>query len=464
MKSNHHKVETTMKKIILTITATALLSSCGIYKKYERPQDINTQGLYQSATTGDSLGMAALSWRQVFKDPALQALIERGLEQNTDLKSAQLQIEQSEASLKAAKWAYYPSLAFAPTGTLAGVDWGKASQTYTLPVSTSWQLDVFGSLTNAKRRTQMQVMNSEAYKQAVHAQIVAAIANYYYSLSMLDEQIKISEQTEALWRENVATTKALMQAGQSNMAAVSQTEANYYSICTQIADLKEQKESLEYSFAALLGDTPQRYEIGSLNAWSTPDHLSAGIPATVLAHRPDVKMAEAQLAAAYYATNEARSAFYPALSLSGALGWTNSLGNIVVNPGKSIWNAAASLVQPIFQNGKLRANYKISKASQEQAKLTFQQTLLDAGAEVNASLSKLQTASQKAHLYQKQINALETAVKSTQALMAHSSTNYLQVLTAQQSLLSAQMSEINNRFSEIQATIELYQALGGGCE
>ena len=453
-----------MKKIIMTMATAALLSSCGLYKSYERPSDIQTDGLYRSddAQSGDQLGLASFAWREIFTDPQLQALIERGLAQNTNLRSALLQIEQSEASLKAAKWAYIPSLAFAPQGSLAGIDWGKATQTYTIPVSASWQIDIFGSLHNAKRRAQAQLEGSQAFKQAVQSQLIAAIANYYYSLAMLNDQLAISQETEKLWKENVETTRALMDAGQSNMAAVSQTEANYYNICTQITELKQQIITLGNEFSALLGEAPQKYDIGSMDNWRFPDRISGGIPAAALAHRPDVKQAETQLAAAYYATNESRAAFYPGLNLSGAIGWTNDLGALPVNPGKWIWNAMASLTQPIFQNGKLRAQYKISKAQQEQAKLSFQQTLLDAGAEVNTALCKIQGTREKDGLYAKQIASLETAVKSTQALMMNSSANYLQVLTAQQTLLAAQMSQISNKFSQIQGVIELYQALGGG--
>ncbi len=453
-----------MKKIIMTIAATALLSSCGLYKSYERPSDIKIEDLYRApAQPADSLGMASLSWREVFTDPKLQTLIERGLAQNTNMRTAQLQIEQAEAALTVAKWAYVPSLVFTPQGTLSGVDWGKASQTYTLPVTASWQVDIFGKLLNTKKKAKVQLENSKIYKQAVQTQLIAAIANYYYTLAMLDDQLQLSMETEKIWKQNVEITRALMDAGQSNMAAVSQTEANYYNICTQITDLRQQISDLKDDFAALLGDTPQAYEIGTLKDWRTPGRLSAGIPAVALANRPDVRMAEAQLAVAYYATNEARASFYPGLTLSGTVGFTNSLGSIIVNPGKWIYNAVASLTQPLLQNGALRAQYKVSKAQQEQAKLSFQQAILDAGVDVNAALTKIQSTEEKRQMYDKQVAALEIAVKSTTALMQNSSMNYLQVLTAQQSLLGAQMSKISNDFSQIQAAIELYQALGGGC-
>lgn len=454
-----------MKKIIFTLTATALLSSCGLYKSYERPADIQMDGLYRTeAGVSDSLGLASLNWRELFTDPQLQAYIERGLAQNVDMRTAQLQIEQAEAALTIAKWAYVPSLAFAPSGTLAGVDWGKASKTYTLPVAASWQIDLFGSLLNTKKKAKVALLNSKTYKQAVQSQLVAAIANYYYSLAMMQDQLNISIETEKIWKQNLEMTRALMEAGQSNMAAVSQTEATYYSICTQITDLRLQIDNLQDDFAVLLGDTPQQYRIGTMDNWHAPLRLSAGVPIAALANRPDVKMAENQLATAYYATNEARASFYPAINLSGTIGFTNSLGSAIVNPGKWIWNAAASLTQPLLQNGRLRAQYKIAKSQQENAKLQFQHTLLSAGADVNTALAKIQTAEEKKGLYDKQIAALETAVKSTQALMQNSKVNYLQVLTAQQTLLSAQMSRISNRFDQIQATIELYQALGGGYE
>lgn len=448
----------------MTLTATALLSSCGLYKNYQRPSDIQMDNLYRTSQTTDSLGMASLSWREVFTDPKLQTLIERGLAQNTNMRSAQLQIEQAQAALSIAKWAYVPSLAFAPQGSLSGVDWGKATQTYTLPVAASWQLDIFGNLLNAKKKAKVQLENSKVYKQAVQTQMIAAIANYYYSLALLDEQLRLSMETEKIWRKNVEMTRALMEAGQSNMAAVSQTEANYYNICTQITDLKLQISNLEDDFAALLGDTPQKYEIGLLKDWKVPGKLSAGIPMAALANRPDVKMAEAQLASAYYTTASARASFYPTINLSGTVGFTNSLGSMIINPGKWIWNAMASLTQPLLQNGRLRAQLKVSKAQQEQAKLSFQQTLLNAGADVNAALAKIQSTSEKHSLYTKQVQAMETAVRSTQALMKNSPTNYLQVLTAQQGLLSTQMAQIGNDFSRIQAAIELYQALGGGSE
>ncbi len=454
-----------MKKIVFTLATTALLSSCGIYSNYERPADIKTDGLYGATVeeSADSAGLAALPWRSLFTDPTLQSLIEKGLQNNTDMRTAALGIEEAEASLKAAKLSFFPSFAFAPQGGFSSVDWAKANKTYTIPLSASWQVDIFGSLRNAKKRAQVQLESSKAYKQAVQTQLIATIANYYYTLAMLDEQVNVSKATADIWQENIKTYKALMNVGQTTSAAVAQAEGNYYNVCAQIVDLKQQITEVENSFSTLLGETVSSIQCQSINDWKAPQTITAGIPSYALANRPDVKNAELTLASAFYNTNAARSAFYPALNLTGTLGWTNDLGTIV-NPGKWIWQTVASLTQPIFQNGKLRANLKISKAQQEEAKLAFQQTLLNAGAEVNTAIAKIQNNDEKEKLNDKQIESMEQAVKSTQLLMQNSSTNYLEVLTAQQSLLSAQLSKISTQFAKIQGTIELYQALGGGAE
>lgn len=454
-----------MKKIVFTLATTALLSSCGIYSNYERPADIKTDGLYGASVqeSADSAGLAALPWRTMFTDPTLQSLIEQGLQNNADMRTAALAIEESEASLKAAKLSFFPSLAFAPQGGFSSIDWAKASKTYTIPVTASWQVDIFGSLRNAKKRAQVQLESSKTYRQAVQTQLVATIANYYYTLAMLDEQLRVSQETADTWKMNVETYRALMNVGDANAAAVAQAEGNYYNVCAQIVDLKQQITETENGFSTLLGEPVSSIKRQSINDWKAPQNITTGIPSYALANRPDVKSAELAMASAFYNTNSARSAFYPALNLTGTLGWSNDLG-VIVNPGKWIWQAMASLTQPIFQNGKLKANLKIAKAQQEEAKIAFQQTLLNAGAEVNTAMAKIQNNTEKEVLNDKQITSMEQAVKSTQLLMQNSSTNYLEVLTAQQSLLAAQLSKISTQFAKIQGTIELYQALGGGTE
>ncbi len=453
-----------MKKIIVLTTATALLSSCGIYTKYQ-PAETTPDNLYgEEVTVDDTTNFGNVNWRELFTDPQLQALIEQGLQNNTDLRSAQLQIEEAEAALMSAKLAFLPSFALSPQGTISSFDGGKATKTYTLPVTASWELDIFGRLRNAKQQAKALYAQSKDYQQAVRTQLIAGIANVYYTLLMLDEQLAISQQTEEAWKETVASTRALMDAGLANEAATSQMEAAYYSVQTSILDLKEQINQVENSLALLLAETPRRYERGKLADQRLPEDVAVGVPMQMLSNRPDVRAAERSLEQAFYATNQARAAFYPSIVLSGSAGWTNSAGSMIVNPGKFLASAVGSLTQPLFNKGQIMAQYRIAKAQQEEASLSFQQALLNAGSEVNDALVACQTSKAKTLLFEKQIQSLEKALESTSLLMEHGTTTYLEVLTARQSLLSAQLSQTANRFTEIQSVINLYQALGGGRE
>ena len=453
-----------MKKIIVLTTATALLSSCGIYTKYQ-PAETTPDNLYgEEVAVDDTTNFGNVNWRELFTDPQLQALIEQGLQNNTDLRSAQLQIEEAEAALMSAKLAFLPSFALSPQGTISSFDGGKATKTYTLPVTASWELDIFGRLRNAKQQAKALYAQSKDYQQAVRTQLIAGIANVYNTLLMLDEQLAISQQTEEAWKETVASTRALMDAGLANEAATSQMEAAYYSVQTSILDLKEQINQVENSLALLLAETPRRYERGKLADQRLPEDVAVGVPMQMLSNRPDVRAAERSLEQAFYATNQARAAFYPSIVLSGSAGWTNSAGSMIVNPGKFLASAVGSLTQPLFNKGQIMAQYRIAKAQQEEASLSFQQALLNAGSEVNDALVACQTSKAKTLLFEKQIQSLEKALESTSLLMEHGTTTYLEVLTARQSLLSAQLSQTANRFTEIQSVINLYQALGGGRE
>lgn len=453
-----------MKKIIVLTTATALLSSCGIYTKYQ-PAETTPDNLYgEEVAVDDTTNFGNVNWRELFTDPQLQALIEQGLQNNTDLRSAQLQIEEAEAALMSAKLAFLPSFALSPQGTISSFDGGKATKTYTLPVTASWELDIFGRLRNAKQQAKALYAQSKDYQQAVRTQLIAGIANVYYTLLMLDEQLAISQQTEEAWKETVASTRALMDAGLANEAATSQMEAAYYSVQTSILDLKEQINQVENSLALLLAETPRRYERGKLADQRLPEDVAVGVPMQMLSNRPDVRAAERSLEQAFYSTNQARAAFYPSIVLSGSAGWTNSAGSMIVNPGKFLASAVGSLTQPLFNKGQIMAQYRIAKAQQEEASLSFQQALLNAGSEVNDALVACQTSKAKTLLFEKQIQSLEKALESTSLLMEHGTTTYLEVLTARQSLLSAQLSQTANRFTEIQSVINLYQALGGGRE
>ena len=460
------------KQFILLAVVGLVLTSCGIYTKYQRPEDITTDGLYGHDLDGQSLdslslfaasdtaSIASLSWRELFTDPQLQSLIEQALQGNTDLLSARQRIKEAEATLMSAKLSYLPSFMLTPQGGVSSFDNSKGSWTYSGIASASWEVDIFGKLTNAKAL----YLQSLEYEQAVSTSLIANVANLYYTLLMLDEQYRISEETAASWRESVRTMRAMMAAGMTNEASVSQSEANCRQVEASLLDLRQQVKEVENSLSILLGDVPGTIERGRLAGQEFPQELAVGVPLQLLSRRPDVKSAELSLASAFYSTNAARSAFYPSITLSGTAGWTNSAGSMIVNPGKLLFSAIGSLTQPLFNKGLNVAQLKIAKAQQEEARLAFQQALLNAGSEVNNALTQVQVARGKTELRARQITSLETTVRSTRLLMQHGTSTYLEVLTAQQGLLSAQLTQVADRFDEIQGIINLYQTLGGGRE
>lgn len=450
-----------MKKTIILLAAAGMLGSCGIYSKYSRPKtEIHTDSLYRADTTADTASIAALSWRELFTDTHLQQLIAAGLERNTDLGIARLQTEEAQAVLASARLAYLPSVSLAPQADISHYN-GTTKKTYNLGASASWEIDIFGKITNAKLEAAAAYEQRAAYGQAVESQLVATIAESYYTLLMLDEQLAIARQTLENWDETIAALEALMEAGMANDVAVRQTRASRTALEASALTISQRISETENSLCALLKQPSHAVSRGSLAAQNFPDSLSTGMPLLLLANRPDIRQAEAELAEAFYAVNSARSAFYPSLTLSGSLGWTNS-GATITNPGKWLSSAIAQLTAPIFNRGVNTANLKVAKARQQEATLRFEQALLNAGNEVNNALTAWQTAEKRIILDQKQIEDLDAAVEKTRLLVEHTSANYLEVLTARQSLLNARLTLAQDRTDRILSIIQLYHALGGG--
>ena len=450
--------------ILLSVATLSLLSGCGIYKSY-KPETSVPDNLFREDTPAtDTTSIGNLDWRDLFSDPQLQVLIDKGLENNTDMRTAHLRVQEAEAALMTSRLAYLPALNLTPQGTISSFDGSKAAKSYQLAASASWEIDIFGRLTNAKRSAQAALEQTKSYKQAVQTQLIATIANSYYTLLLLDKQFVISERTASLWKENVQAMYALKKAGLTNEAAVSQSEANCLSVEASLLTLRQQINEVENSLSNLLGEVPGRIERGNIDRQEFPRTLSVGVPLSLLSNRPDVRQAEYSLAQAFYTTNGARSAFYPNITLSGVTGWTNNGTGIITNPGGWLLQAIGSVTQPLFNKGANIAQLKIAKAQQEEASLVFQQRLLNAGSEVNNALTQWQTARGRIQLADQQITALQKAVKSTRLLMQHGNTTYLEVLTAQQGLLQAELSLVADRFDEIQGVINLYHALGGGQE
>ena len=446
---------------------TATLSGCHIYQKYETPRSTVLTKAYAEAREMpvDSAAFGNLLWEDVFTDPALKSLIEMALTNNTDLRNAQLNVDVARANLRGAKLSYLPSLALAPNGAGASYAGSALSWTYQLPAQLSWEIDIFGKILNSKRGAQAALYRSEAYAQAVRSQIITAVASTYYSISAIRSQLKLSRTTSELWKETVNTMRDLKEAGRGvTEAAVVQSAANYYSICASITDLEVSLDKLNNTMSLLLNTLPQEWSISDNAVLTVPEVLRAGVPMAELAARPDVQAAEQALAAAYYTTNSARAAFYPGLTITANGGFTNLLGSVIKNPGDWFVQLAGSLVAPLFSRGQNIARLQASKAQQQQALNSFEYALLNASAEVSDALTVYEKSLEKSAYLVDQVANLEKSVEYTKDLMLYSTgtTNYLEVLTAQQGLLSAQISQINTDLNRYRAVINLYQALGGG--
>ena len=459
-----------MKKVLLISSAVLLLSSCGLYNKYERP-DVNTSGLVRDIISdGDTLqvntdeNFGDLPWRQVFTDPQLQSLIETALENNTDLRNAALNVKMMQDMLTVSKLAFLPSVAIAPSGTISRVqmDGASTSKTYQLPISASWNVDLFGNILSRKRSAQMQLLATKDYQVVVKTNIICGVANLYYTLMMLDEQLAILNDMEGLTKETWEMMKLQNQLGMARSTSVQSAEASYYSVQTQAIDLKRQIREMENSMSLLLNEPGHQIVRGKFDQQSLPSEFSAGVGIQLLSNRADVHAAEMQLAQCFYDTETARSRFYPNINVTGTALFTNSLGTAIVNPGKWLLSAVGSLTQPIFQHGQIVAGLKVAKAQQEQAYNTWQNTILKAGNEVSNALLLYNSSDEKSQLEAKRVAVLQQNVEDTQLLYKSKGSSYLEVIQAQSSLLNARINKVQDDFYKMQAVVNLYQALGGG--
>ena len=386
-------------------------------------------------------------------------------------------VEKSQAALKAAKLAYLPALSLAPQGTLSSFDGSAATKTYHLPLQLSWDIDVFGSITNKKRAAKAVLLQAQMQQEAVQSNLVSITAQQYFMLQVLDRQLEILMQTDSLWNKSLETEQALWENGKAYSTAVNQMEASYLNVKTQIVDTRRSIRSVENAICQLLAATPQhiqRQKWGSSilhHAEATGDdeqrmfdtkYLKIGVPAMMLENRPDIRMANHAMEEAFYNTAAARSAFYPSINLSGSAGWTNSAGGFVVDPGKILLSAVAQLTQPIFARGQLTANKKIAQFTEEDLQKKYVQTVINAGNQVNEALADCLAAREKHTYFHRQVQVLHEAYTGTHELMDNGKASYLEVLTAQESLLNAQLSEAMNMYDAAEAVIALYIALGGG--
>ena len=453
--------------IIVGLAATALTGCKSLYGKYERPE-VNTAGIVRnpvgegSLAESDTTNFGNLPWRQLFTDPQLQTIIEHALANNTDLLNAALNVDIAEAQLKAAKLSFLPQFAFTPQGTITRFN-EATIKSYSIPVTASWNVPLFGGLTAAKRSAQMALIQNKDYQIGVQTALIAHVANLYYTLLMLDRQLEIVNDMEQLTKETWEIMKVQHESVRGvRSTAVQSAESNYYSILVRKADLNRQIRESENALSLLMAEPAQAIARGKIDAQNLPSQFATGVAIDLLRNRADIHANEMALAKCFYGIETARSKFYPNITISGSGGFSNNQG--MVNPAKWLWSAVGSLTQPIFKNGQLIAGLRVAKDQYQQAYNTWQNSILKAGNEVSNALVQYNTSAEKSAIEEKQIAVLKQNVEDTRALMASAGSTYLEVITAQSSLLNAEISKVSDDFSKMQAVVNLYQALGGGAK
>lgn len=461
--------------VIAAVLLAVTLASCIATKPYEKPE-IATEELYPFEQVElDSTTLAHMPWQEVFNDPRLRNLIEEALAHNLELQSAVQQIRIAEANFYEGRMSMLPSLSAGGDVSYNeqsdnSVNFGEglsdltipASEIYSVSLSSSWELDVWGKLTSAKKASYAALLQTEATRRAVQTTLIANVASTYYRLLALDKQLEITRQTVENRRMDVATIKSLKEGDMVTGVSVQQSIANRYAAEVMIPELEQQITVQEHTLSKLLGRPPGSIERTSLSKQHPIDSLATGVPAQLLRNRPDIIAAEYAFRNAFELTNNARAYFYPSFTLTARGGYQSLQTEDLFQPGSIFYNLAAGLTQPIFNRGQNRARLKRSKARQEQALLQFRSTILDASSEVSNTLSEFQQAEQKLQLRQSQLEALENAVEFSRELLQYGEANYTEVLTAQQQLLSAQLSNIGDRLQQLTAGVDLYRALGGG--
>ena len=460
-----------MKKIMIFAAATLLMGSCGVYNKYERP-DVNTTGLVRDAQNDadtlvvqDTASFGNLPWRQVFTDPQLQALIEQGLEKNTNLLNAALNVQMYEAMLKAAKLAFLPAVNIGSTSPMGQIsttytDPSVTTKSYSLPISASWTVDLFGNVLSQKRSTQMKLLSMKDNQMAIRASLISGIANSYYTLLMLDEQLRIVTEMAQMSKETWEMMQKQFELGRIKSTSVQSAQASYLNTQTQINDFKRQIRATENALSLLIGDAGHQIPRSTLAAQSLPNEFKTGVGVALLQNRPDVHQAEMTLASCFHDVQTARSKFYPSITIGASATFSNANGSM--NPGKWITSLFGSLTQPVFNRGALTANLKVSKMQYEQAFNNWQNAILKAGNEVSNALVNYNGYDDNSKIETQRIEVLSKNVADTQALYQSSGSSYLEVLTAQQQLLSSQLTKATDDFNKMQSVVSLYTALGGG--
>lgn len=459
-----------MSRLILLAVIPVLMQSCFSAKEYTRPS-LDNEALYRTDNVmTDSASMATLSWTELFTDPILTDHIQKGLDNNLDIRVALQNITAAQAYLKQGKAGYYPTLdAMASYSRISNSENGSFGGTgrtdldqFELSGSLSWEADIWGKIRSTDRAYQASYLQSVAAHQAVKTELIAAISSTYFRLLSLDKQREVIKETIDARRSSLSTTEALKEAGQVSEVAVKQTEAQVYTTEIILIDIERSIKLLENTFSILLGESAQAVVRSTLEQQEIQTELATGVPADLLVNRPDVLQAEYGLINAFELTNVARSHFYPSLRLTAAGGFQSLELDNLFSASSLFSNLAGSLAQPLLNGRRIRTQYEVSQAQQEQALLSYKKTLLIAGKEVSDALYDYEAESKKIEAREKELESYSLAERYSEELLNNGLANYLEVLTARQNALNSQLNLIDSQFGQLNAIVTLYEALGGG--
>ena len=461
----NRKVNIEFRCFATVMLLVLMISSCKVTQPYKQPSDAINNKLYRDSSNNGTADIAEVSWKQMFSDTLLQALVQEGISNNLDLKVAIARIKAAAANFKQSKLAFLPSVDANPSATFQRVPSTQFGfpETYVLQLTSSWEADLWGKLSSAKRAAMASLLQSEAYKRAVQTQLVSDIATNYYLLLAYDAQLQITERTVENRIKEVETMKLLKESNVVTGAAVVQSAANRYSVEITIPDLKQNIRETENTLSILLGKSPDTIFRSTIEQQATTTNLATGVPAQLLANRPDVQQAEYQLRNSFELVNVARAYFYPSFTITGAAGYSSASLAQLFNPVSFFANITGGLLQPVFEQGLNKQRLSVAQANQEESLNTFKKTILIAGQEVSNALFSYDAALQKQSLRSEQIAYLQKSVDFTKQLLEYSSaTNYTDVLTSEQNLLAAQLSSVNDKLQQLSAVVVLYRSLGGG--
>jgi len=468
-----YKIQYSVIKIQILISAILLLAltSCQSYKHLGVPPYADTDSIFRDVVNSDTTTVADIPWKEYFSDLKLQALIAEGLEQNIDIKIALTRLKQAGANFSMARGNRLPDVSAGfqidhirtSSGENGRDILGYTSNQNSLGFSASWEIDLWGKLSDISRAKYASYLNSFEYKNLVQTELIANIAHAYYNLQAIDKQLQIINETIILLEESAETMTALKEAGQQNAAAVEQSNALLYNTQLSVPEFESQIREQENAICLLLGRKPGQIERTPIGEQKINTNLSIGIPAQLLSHRPDVKQAGLNVVAAYAITDAARAGFYPSLTITSAsFGLASGGFSDFFKPENIAANIAAGLIQPIFNRRQLKGNLKIAEAQQEEALLNFRNIFMRAGQEVSDILYGYESSIKKNWFRERQITSLSNAVDYSQDLLIAGEAIYTEVLSAQQNLLSARLNQVYDKQEQLTFSVSLYRALGGG--